>query len=143
MTSQQALNPGSSNIAMEAPMVTTAKKIIPIANRFQPRPQQLQTDLWYTEFPIEVFWAIYARQSTLAQLKKHVQSTEMQTEELQDWLVKKGVLERRIALYDADLGMSGQLRIDQRPDLLRLVKDIERGNVQAVMVYQISRLFRD
>jgi DNA invertase Pin-like site-specific DNA recombinase len=143
MTTQPARNPGDSSFAMEAPMVTTARKIIPIANRFQPRPQQPQTDLWYTEFPLEVYWAIYARQSTPAQLKKHVQSTEMQTEDLEGWLVKKGVVDQHIALYDADLGMSGQLRIDQRPDLLRLVNDIERGMIKAVLVYQISRLFRD
>jgi len=125
-------------------MIVTPAKVIKIGSRFKPRPPQpSQADLWYTEFPTDVYWSVYARQSSPAQLIKHVQSTEMQTEELQEWLVKKRVLAERIRLYDADLGMSGQLRIDQRPDRLRLVNDIEQGKVQAVLVYQISRLFRD
>jgi DNA invertase Pin-like site-specific DNA recombinase len=112
--------------------------------RTQKRPApEREMDTWNTTLPIEVQWGVYARQSSMAQLKKHANSTEMQTEDLQAWLVSEGVTLDRIALYDADLGLSGQLRIDQRPDLSRLMNDIERGFIKAVLVYQVSRLFRD
>jgi DNA invertase Pin-like site-specific DNA recombinase len=112
--------------------------------RMQKRPEkEREMDSWNTALPLMVQWGIYARQSTMAQLKKHANSTEMQTEDLQAWLESEGVNADRIALYDADLGLSGQLRIDQRPDLSRLMNDIERGFIKAVLVYQVSRLFRD
>ena len=112
--------------------------------RTQKRPvPEREMDTWNTTLPITVQWAIYARQSTMAQLKKHANSTEMQTEDLQAWLEGEGVTADYIALYDADLGLSGQLRIDQRQDLSRLMNDIDRGFIKAVLVYQVSRLFRD
>lgn len=99
--------------------------------------------LWHTALPIDVPWGIYARQSTPAQLVKHVQSTEMQTDDLRAWLVTRNVSEQNIRLFDADLGVSGTLRIDQRTGLQDLVSLIEADRIKAVLVYQISRLFRD
>ncbi len=114
-------------------------------HRFQPAPEQAKevVDPWNIQFPTDATWAIYARQSTPAQVLKHIESNEMQTEDLRQWLVKRNVPEAHTALYDADLGVSGAKRIDERIDLQRLVRDILAEKIKAVLVYQISRLFRD
>jgi len=67
----------------------------------------------------------------------------MQTDDLIQWLVVRGVPDKRIALFDADLGVSGTKRIDERTGLQELVEKIKQGKIRAVLVYQISRLFRD
>ena len=110
---------------------------------FQPKEQSSALDLWTTTLPVDVLWGIYARQSTQVQVVKNIESTEMQTDDLKIWLADKGVKEHSIMLFDADLGKSGRLRIDQRSDLQRLVDLIASGKIKAVLVYRISRLFRD
>ena len=114
-----------------------------VTHKFQPREQAEPNDLWYTQIPLDVMWGIYARQSTQAQVLQYTESTEMQTDDLIAWLVAKGVQEGYWRLFDADLGVSGTLRIDQRTDLQELVECIKRDQIKAVLVYQISRLFRD
>ena len=113
------------------------------ARTFQPRHSDAQEDMWFTPLPQDALWGIYARQSTSAQLVNNAESTEMQTEDLQAWLRAKGVAKEYISLFDADLGLSGTLRIDQRTGLQELVARIEADRIKAVLVYQISRLFRD
>src|SRR5712692_6234261 len=110
---------------------------------FQPRVKVQVIDLWDNSLPLNVFWAVYARQSSQAQLIKHHESTEIQTEDLKQWLIVRGVPEESIELFDADLGKSGTLRIDQRTGLQELVYRIQRGEIKAVLVYRVSRLFRD
>jgi DNA invertase Pin-like site-specific DNA recombinase len=113
-----------------------------IVRAYTPAKKKLTTaELWNTVFPLNVQWAIYARQSTYAQIGN--ESTEMQTEDLKQWLIQRGVKEGYIHLYDADLGKSGTLRIDQRIDLNRLLSNIKAGKIKAVLVYRVSRLFRD
>jgi DNA invertase Pin-like site-specific DNA recombinase len=111
---------------------------------FQP-PQQktVQEDMWSSSFPIDVMWGIYARQSTPAQVLKNFESTEMQTDDLIQYLVERGVKDEKWQLFDADLGLSGTLPIDKRTGLQELVEGIKAGIIKAVLVYQISRLFRD
>ena len=99
--------------------------------------------MWYSTIPLDVMWGIYARQSSQAQLINNTESTEMQTDDLESWLVTKGVQEGTWQLFDADLGVSGTLRIDQRTGLQELVELIKADLIKAVLVYQISRLFRD
>ena len=67
----------------------------------------------------------------------------MQTDDLVSWLTHKGVRDGQWRLFDADLGVSGTLRIDQRTGLQELVERIKTDKIKAVLVYQISRLFRD
>src|SRR2546421_2522895 len=111
---------------------------------FKPRQQkEEQNDIWYPPLPLDVMWGIYARQSTQAQLIKNAESTEMQTDDLIAWLVARGKQDGRWKLFDADLGLSGTLRIDQRTGLQELVERIIADEIKAVLVYQISRLFRD
>ncbi|HYT44736.1 MAG TPA: recombinase family protein, partial [Methylomirabilota bacterium] len=111
---------------------------------FNPEPQSMpQDEMWYSPIPLDAMWGIYARQSTLGQLLNHTESTEMQTDDLAAWLVDKGVQDGQWKLFDADLGVSGTLPIEQRTGLQELVEYIKSGLIKAVLVYQISRLFRD
>ncbi len=110
---------------------------------FQPIKQPDQNDIWYSPLPLDVMWGIYARQSTVAQLTNNAESTEMQTDDLINWLTGKGVHDGHWKLFDADLGVSGTLRIDERTGLEELVAQIKADSIKAVLVYQISRLFRD
>src|SRR5690349_20605021 len=120
-------------------MVTATRTI----RTFQPKTEIPLSQLWDTSLPIGVMWGIYARQSTSAQLIKHPESTEMQTDDLRQWLLNKRVMREQIALFDADLGKSGTLRIDQRTGLQDLVAKIQADIIKAVLVYRVSRLFRD
>jgi DNA invertase Pin-like site-specific DNA recombinase len=113
-----------------------------MTTRFLPKPQIAVLDPWNFTLPIEVLWAIYARQSTPGQVIKYTESTEMQTDDLIKWLQVRGV-RNNYHLFDADLGLSGTLRIDERPDLQEMIRRINADEIKAVLVYQISRLFRD
>lgn len=110
---------------------------------FQPTQKVSQDDMWYSSLPVDVMWGIYARQSTQAQVIKNFESTEMQTDDLIAYLVERGVRDGSWQLFDADLGLSGTLPIDKRTGLQELVEWIKAGKIKAVLVYQISRLFRD
>jgi hypothetical protein len=110
----------------------------------KPRSKEPEpVDIWNTRLPLGATWGIYARQSTPAQLVKNTQSTEMQTDDLIKWIEERNLSARKICLFDADLGVSGTLRIDQRTGLQELVAGIEADEIKIVLVYQISRLFRD
>lgn len=67
---------------------------------------------------------IYARQSTLAQVKNYRQSTEMQTDDLIAFAKQLGWDDNNIVLFTQDLAKSGKLRIDQREGLRRLIDHI-------------------
>src|SRR5207248_464195 len=73
------------------------------------------------------------------------QSREMQTEDLLVWAVNVGWDSEILEPYFADLGLSGTLRPDERPDMLRLFDDIDSGKYDhgTIICYQESRLFRD
>jgi len=119
-------------------------------NRFEPRPQQEQTDLWNPHLSFAHKVGIYARQSTQAQVLKNVQSAEMQTIDLLDLAKQLGWKDEQIILYienkrqDGTIkNASGTLRIDQREGLMALYERIEHDEVKAVIVAQVDRLFRD
>ena len=96
-----------------------------------------------TRIPLTVHWGIYARQSSIMQLINNIESTEMQTEDLGAWLKLRGIAEEQFTLFDADLGVSGRLAIHERQGLFDLVMGIYEGKIKAVLVYNMSRLFRD
>ena len=110
---------------------------------FQPRQNPDPNDIWNIKLPVNVPWGVYARLSTPGQLIRSTQSTEMQTDDLIQWLIDRQVKRELISLFDADLGVSGTLRIDQRTGLQELVERIQADEIKAVLVYQVSRLFRD
>ena len=92
--------------------------------------------------------ANYARRSpAYARYKEKdkTQSREMQTEDLMKWARVQGWKDHDLDPYFADLGLSGTLRPDQRPDMLRLFDNIDAGRYDhgSVICFQENRLFRD
>ncbi len=85
----------------------------------------------------------YIRQSTERQVKKNKQSTALQDEDMRKKLIRYGWDADNIVKFDADQGVSGQKRIDQRIDMNKLYSMIARGEIKAVAAFDASRLFRD
>lgn len=83
---------------------------------------------------------IYVRQSTLAQVRHHQESTERQYA-LQDKALALGWPQSSIRVLDRDLGMSGA-QISGRLDFKTLVADVSMGQVGAVFALEVSRLAR-
>jgi len=77
--------------------------------------------------------------------KDKSQSREMQTEDLKEWAIMQRWKEEDFHPYFADFGLSGALRPDQRPDMLRLFDDIDAGKYDhsSALCWQENRLFRD
>src|SRR5437868_7830655 len=74
--------------------------------------------------------AAYARRSNPSAKDKDKdksQSREMQTEDMIAWAIQQAWKKTDLHPYFADLGLSGTLRPDQRPDMLRLFDDIDAG----------------
>ncbi len=92
--------------------------------------------------------AAYARRSDHKARDKErdkSQSREMQTEDMIAWAMKQGWKKQDLFEFFADLGLSGTLRPDQRPDMLRLFDEIDSGKFDhgTVICWQENRLFRD
>ncbi len=92
--------------------------------------------------------AIYARRSDQTaknEKKDRTQSREMQTGDFIKWGKRSGWVDSLIFPFFADLGLSGTLRPDQRPDMLRLFDDLDSGNLDGgtIACWQENRPFRD
>src|SRR5450631_556077 len=83
---------------------------------------------------------IYVRQSTLAQVRHHQESTERQYA-LKDKALALGWPDSSIRTLDRDLGMSGA-QMTGREDFKTLVADVSMGQVGAVFALEVSRLAR-
>lgn len=83
---------------------------------------------------------IYIRQSTLAQVRHHQESTERQYA-LKEKALDLGWQETAIRILDRDLGQSGT-QTAGREDFRTLVADVSMGNVGAVFALEVSRLAR-
>ena len=83
---------------------------------------------------------IYIRQSTLAQVQHHQESTERQYA-LKDKALALGWTETAIRTLDRDLGQSGA-QMTGREDFKTLVADVSMGQVGAVFALEVSRLAR-
>ncbi len=83
---------------------------------------------------------IYVRQSTLAQVRHHQESTERQYA-LREKALELGWSEAAIRTLDRDLGMSGA-QMTRREDFKTLVADVSMGQVGAVFALEVSRLAR-
>ena len=94
--------------------------------------QQLPTDK-----PV----VVYIRQSSEGQVQNHKQSAILQDEQLARRLTTMGFTD--IIKIDADQGMSGQKRRDERSGLDHLYKLVESGQVGAIATFSPSRLYRD
>jgi DNA invertase Pin-like site-specific DNA recombinase len=83
---------------------------------------------------------IYIRQSTLAQVRHHQESTERQYA-LRDKALALGWPDTSIRILDRDLGQSGA-QMTGREDFKTLVADVSMGQVGAVFALEVSRLAR-
>jgi DNA invertase Pin-like site-specific DNA recombinase len=83
---------------------------------------------------------IYVRQSTLAQVRHHQESTERQYA-LRKKALELGWSETLIRILDRDLGVSGA-HTTGRADFKTLVADVSMGQVGAVFALEASRLAR-
>lgn len=83
---------------------------------------------------------IYIRQSTMAQVRHHQESTERQYA-LKDKATALGWPAERIRILDRDLGISGA-QVNGRQDFQSLVADVSMRKVGAVFSLEASRLSR-
>ena len=81
---------------------------------------------------------VYVRQSTLAQVRHHQESTERQ------YALREKALQlgwSTVQILDRDLGKSGA-QITGREDFKTLVAEVSMGQVGAVFALEVSRLAR-
>lgn len=83
---------------------------------------------------------IYVRQSTIAQVRHHQESTERQYA-LKDKAIALGWSADNIRILDGDLGVSGA-QASNRQDFKTLAADVSMGKVGAVLALEASRLAR-
>ena len=83
---------------------------------------------------------VYVRQSTLAQVRHHQESTERQYA-LREKASALGWSESAIQVLDRDLGKSGA-QMAGREDFKTLVAEVSMGRVGAVFALEVSRLAR-
>jgi DNA invertase Pin-like site-specific DNA recombinase len=83
---------------------------------------------------------LYVRQSTLAQVRHHQESTERQYA-LREKARDLGWSDTAIRTLDRDLGISGT-QLAGREDFKTLVADVSMGQVGAVFALEVSRLAR-
>jgi len=83
---------------------------------------------------------IYVRQSTIAQVRFHQESTERQYA-LREKALELGWMAAAIRTLDRDLGVSGA-QMTGREDFKTLVADVSMGKVGAVFALEASRLAR-
>jgi DNA invertase Pin-like site-specific DNA recombinase len=83
---------------------------------------------------------VYVRQSTLAQVRHHQESTERQYA-LREKALELGWSEPTVQILDRDLGKSGA-QIAGREDFKTLVAEVSMGQVGAVFALEVSRLSR-
>ena len=83
---------------------------------------------------------VYLRQSTMAQVHHHQESTQRQYA-LKDKALELGWMPEQIRVLDADLGISGT-HMNNRQDFKTLVADVSLEKVGAVFSLEASRLSR-
>ena len=83
---------------------------------------------------------VYVRQSTMAQVRHHQESTERQYA-LREKALEMGWSAPTVQVLDQDLGKSGA-QIAGREDFKTLVADVSMGKVGAVFALEVSRLAR-
>ena len=84
---------------------------------------------------------VYVRQSSLAQLQDHQESTRRQYE-LQQRAWQLGWSRERIVVLDADLGHSASDPQAPRTGFAQLLAEVALGRVGAIFSVEVSRLAR-
>ncbi len=88
--------------------------------------------------PEERLTVTYVRSSTEKQERKHTVQTQLAV--IEDNLWKFPNL-KMVGAY-RDEGVTGKLKMEERPDGARLLEDIRAGKVETLVVYDISRIGR-
>ena len=83
---------------------------------------------------------VYVRQSTMAQVRNHQESTERQYA-LREKAQQLGWSNSTVQILDRDLGRSGA-QATGREDFKTLVAEVSMGQVGAVFALEVSRLAR-
>src|SRR6266699_1185004 len=119
----------------------------------QERQEALRYALGKFELPLNRLLLVYARQSSTKQVVSNVQSAKQQTVDLIDYGTELGwardgnadyrlFVEKAVTRDGEIKGVSGTLRIDEREGLTEVVNLIKSGAAGAVLIVDISRLFR-
>ncbi len=103
------------------------------------QPEENLTPAWKVDLPTTSYVQIYPRVSRPEQ-KKNV-SAEMQVDKR--FALACSWTEELIILDDRDLGLSSQLRMEDRPAFNEMNRKIASGQVKIVIAAQVDRLFRD
>lgn len=113
----------------------------PPDNNPQPKRRRLPAVNWdrQVELPLTCPCQIYPRVSTQEQ-KENV-SAEMQKDK--SFAVSCGWSEDLIIVDDRDLGVSGQIRMEDRLAFNEMLRRIARGLIKAIVVVNVDRLFRN
>jgi DNA invertase Pin-like site-specific DNA recombinase len=93
------------------------------------------------QLPVTRNVAIYARAAT--QVKRNQESRQVGTDDLITFAHQLGYEDTHIILFEQDMGTSGTTAIDEREGLRSLVQAIADGTIQAVLIADETRLFRD
>src|SRR2546422_6624802 len=116
--------------------MSSIRKILPPASIARPAESSWKNAL-LTNHPCQV----YPRVSTPEQ-KKNVSAEMQQDKSFAVWCgwVDDG---EHIIMDSADLGVSGQLKMEERPAFVQMLRRIVAGEVKTVIAAQVDRLFRD
>ncbi len=95
---------------------------------------------WKQELPTDYPCQVYPRVSTPEQ-RENV-SAEMQQDRRFAVLCGWSDDDEMIIVETDDLGLSGQLRMEERPAFVKMLRNISSGKVRVVIVANISRFFR-
>ena len=91
------------------------------------------------ELPSRARAALYIRVSTEEQAL-HGLSIEAQTEALDDWAEKNHV---QVVGHYTDAGISARKPAAKRPELQRLLRDVQKGKVDQIVFTKLDRWFRN
>lgn len=105
------------------------------------KPQETPALTPDTRPPTDRPVAVYYRQSSFAQVGNV--STEIQTVDMKAEMIRRGWAEDDVYLIDADAGVSGTLKIDERAGMRQLYDLITDGKIGSVACQDEDRLFRD
>ena len=104
--------------------------------------QQQSDNLWRINQPC----AIQARQSSTKQVLENRESSEAQTKDHLEKVLALGWKDNLITVFiegDGKRGVSGRLRIDERPGLNALLDGVYNDTFKTIFTWNESRLFRD
>jgi DNA invertase Pin-like site-specific DNA recombinase len=108
------------------------------------RPKKEEPINWVdlVHLPREKMAFIYKRLSSYEQVRKSIYSIKAQ-DALIDVARDDGYPDNLIYVGERDLGISGTLGIEDRPELAYLIELVEGDKVESVYTVHISRLYRD